>query len=249
MVMGVDDAAVAAGTAYAAGSTAAATAAQIAAAQLAAQQAAQQAALQGAAGQTFGTAAASGPSTSAVAPGTAGGVAQSAGINPSWLGATETAPSAAPTLSQRMAPWMKGMNYAKQANDVLWGERKVGAAPPARPPVQGVPRMQGPDPLAAYRQQEQRAKQQPGLLDRAIGAYGQSQGGGPQIPTTSQPESIRGGESMTMGDRFNGFMGNVDANMQSPSKALGLGLGARIHPGIGLLGMGLAGMRGPNRVY
>jgi len=42
--------------------------------------------------------------------------------------------------------------------------------------------------------------------------------------------------------RFSGFFGNLDQNLQSPSKVIGLGLLNQIHPALpyaGLLGMGM----------
>lgn len=60
------------------------------------------------------------------------------------------------------------------------------------------------------------------------------------------PEGLAGAPSPT---GLNGFFGNLDQNMQSPSKMLGLGILSQIDPRLAQAGLFAGGMFGQNKVF
>jgi len=73
-------------------------------------------------------------------------------------------------------------------------------------------------------------------------------GAGGVGPAQVQPQE-QGGLLGGLGDKFGGFFGNLDENLQSPSKIIGLGLLNRLDPRLGLAGLLGGGLLGKNKVF
>jgi len=75
-------------------------------------------------------------------------------------------------------------------------------------------------------------------------------GAGGVGPAQIQPQpQEQGGLLGGLGDKFGGFFGNLDENLQSPSKIIGLGLLNRLDPRLGLAGLLGGGLLGKNKVF
>ena len=126
--------------------------------------------------------------------------------------------------SPELAAMMQQYFAASQQED------PVGAAVASLPPPVDTP--------------EIRANDVAGLPD----LQGMAQQEGQQIGIPGIVEGEEGSPGIF--DMFKSFGGNLDENLQSPSKLLGLGLLGQLSPKYGgAAGLGLMGLLGPNKIF